>query len=79
MTVTEPLATESDLDQMAVDEITIDLTAIDAAIPVQPETVTEVEPSLWRDPLLPFLVIGTLSLIAVIIAAFMLSSGTVTI
>lgn len=76
MTVTEPLATESGLesmvvDELAVEEVTLDLTASGISAPIDAEE----EQSLWRDPLLPFLVLGTLSLIAVVISAFVLSSG----
>lgn len=76
MTVTEPLATESGLesmvvDELAVEEVTLDLTASGISAPIDAEE----EQTLWRDPLLPFLVLGTLSLIAVVISAFVLSSG----
>ena len=76
MTITEPLATESAIEPttapVPVDEPTIDLTDAAARMP-QLEVVVE-RTSLLRDPLLPFLVLGTLSLLAVVITAFLLSS-----
>lgn len=69
MTITAPLVTESDIAQPAIEEITIDLTT--------PEV--EIDESLLRDPLLPFLITGSLSLIGLVIAAFLLSSGALTL
>ena len=77
MTITEPLTTESAIEPEAtldhpVEEVTIDLRK---ASPVE---IVEFEPktSLLRDPLLPFLVLGTLSLVAMIVSAYLLSSST---
>ena len=77
MTVTPPLATESGTEAMvigelAVEEVTLDLTATD----VPPLVAAPLDDdSLLRDPLLPFLVLGMVSLVAVVLTAFLLSSG----
>ena len=60
MTVTAPYASE-----LASDEITIDLTAPAVAVDTSP----------LRDPLVPFLVVGTITLIALVVLAFALSAG----
>lgn len=60
MTVTAPYASE-----LAGEELTIDLTA----------PVAVVEPARVRDPLVPFLVVGTIMLIALLVLAFALSAG----
>ena len=60
MTLTAPYASE-----LAGEELTIDLTA--------PTPVTE--PKLLRDPLVPFLVLGTITVIVLVVLAFVLSAG----
>lgn len=60
MTVTAPYAS-----QLASEEIALDLR----------DNAAVVEPSRLRDPLVPFLIVGTIFLIAVVILAYALSAG----
>ena len=71
MTITAPLVTESELDQVAVDEISVELP--DSGDRPTPESA---EPtSLLRDPLLPFLVVGTVFLVALLVTAYLVSAS----
>lgn len=80
MTITEPEATESVIEhEMAsdpiIDELTIDLTDPTGSVL---QIDDEEETSLLRDPLLPFLVVGTVSLIALVVVSYLLTSGNFT-
>ena len=70
MSITSPI--EVELQQSEIQVIDDDITVVPESAPAVTISAPE-SSSIWKDPLAPFLVLGTISLIAVFVIAVLLA------